>query len=69
MTEEPRMADRQGWLEQEVRLLRRWCESLEEQQAQLASVLALVAPDLAALGLTRFPLRAALADELPVHGE
>ena len=62
-------ADRQGRLEWEILALRRWCTSLEEQQAQLAAVLAVIAPDLAALGLTRFPLGTALADQFPIHGQ
>ena len=62
-------ADRQGRLERETLALRRWCASLEEQQAQLAAVLALVAPNLAGLGLTRFPLGAALPDEFSIHGQ
>ena len=56
-------------LREEVKMLRRWCTSLEAQQAQLAAVLAVIAPDLAAMGLTRFPLSAALPDEFPVHGQ
>ena len=50
----------------EVRL---WCRGLEEQLAQLAAVLAVVAPDLAGLGLTRFALGTALPDQLSVHGQ
>jgi hypothetical protein len=46
-----------------------WCRGLEEQLAQLAAVLAVVAPDLAGLGLTRFPLSAALPDQFPIHGQ
>jgi hypothetical protein len=46
-----------------------WCRGLEEQLAQLAAVLAVVAPDLASLGLTRFPLGTALPDQLPIHGQ
>jgi hypothetical protein len=46
-----------------------WCRGLEEQLAQLAAVLAVVAPDLAGLGLTRFPLGAALPDQFPIHGQ
>jgi hypothetical protein len=46
-----------------------WCRGLEEQLAQLAAVLAVVAPDLAGLGLTRFPLGTALPDQLPIHGQ
>jgi hypothetical protein len=56
-------------LRDELKRLRRWCTSLEQQQAQLAAVLAVIAPDLATLGLTRFPLSAALPDEFPVHGQ
>lgn len=69
MADQGSMADRQGRLEREMLALRRWCASLEEQQAQLAAVLAVVAPDLAGLGLTRFPLGAALPDKLSVHGQ
>ena len=47
---------------------RAWCASLEQQQAELAAVLSLTTPG-AIAALTRFPLRAALADELPVHRE
>jgi hypothetical protein len=46
-----------------------WCRGVEEQLAQLAAVLAVVAPDLAGLGLTRFPLGAALPDKFPIHGQ
>ena len=46
-----------------------WCRGLEEQLAQLAAVLVVVAPDLAGLGLTRFPLSAALPDQFPIHGQ
>ncbi len=50
---------------------RAWCASLEQQQAQLAAVLALVAGS-ARRGLTRFPseaLGSTLLDQLTVHGE
>jgi hypothetical protein len=56
-------------LRREVTRLRLWCATLERQQAQLAAVLAIIAPELAGLGLTRFPLAAALPNELPVHGQ
>lgn len=56
-------------LRREVTRLGLWCAALERQQAQLAGVLAVVAPDIAGLGLTRFPLAAALPDELPIHGQ
>ena len=46
-----------------------WCRGLEDQLAQLAAVLTVVAPDLAGLGLTRFPLGTALPDQLSVHGQ
>jgi hypothetical protein len=46
-----------------------WFRGLEEQLAQLAAVLAVVAPDMAGLGLTRFPLGAALPDQFSVHGQ
>jgi hypothetical protein len=46
-----------------------WCRGLEDQLAQLAAVLAVLAPDLAGLGLTRFPLGTALPDQLPIHGQ
>jgi hypothetical protein len=63
-------------LDAEVELLRRevahmrvWCRGLEEQQAQLAAVLGLVAPSLARRGLTRFAMGTTLSDKLPVHRE
>jgi hypothetical protein len=56
-------------LRDELERLRLWCASLEEQQAQLAGVLAVLAPDVAGLGLTRFSLGAALPDQFPVHGQ
>ena len=56
-------------LREELKRLRSWCASLEAQQAQLAAVLAVIAPDLVAMGLTRFPLSAALPDEFLVHGQ
>lgn len=46
-----------------------WCRGLEDQLAQLAAVLAVVAPDLAGLGLTRFPLGTALPDQFSIHGQ
>jgi hypothetical protein len=58
-------------LEREVAELRVWCRGLEQQQAQLAAVLSLVA-GAASSGLTRFSLDsigAALLDELSVHRE
>jgi hypothetical protein len=58
----------QASLKEELVALSARCTSLEQQQAQLAALLAILAPDLAGLGLTRFPLSAALPDELPVHG-
>ncbi len=59
----------QAILSEELVALKARCASLEQQQAQLAAVLAILAPDLASLGLTRFPLSAALPDEFPVHGQ
>jgi hypothetical protein len=56
-------------LQTRVTEVRLWCRGLEEQLAQLAAVLAVVAPDLASLGLTRFPLGPALPDQLPIHGQ
>ncbi len=56
-------------LREELVAVRARCVGLEQQQAQLAALLALVAPGLAGLGLTRFPLGAALPDELSVHGQ
>ena len=56
-------------LTKELLALSARCASLEQQQAQLAAVLAILAPDLAGLGLTRFPLSAALPDQFPVHGQ
>ena len=58
-------------LEREIAELRVWCRGLEQQQAQLAAVLSLVA-GVARSGLTRFSLAsigAALLDELSVHRE
>ena len=58
-------------LQREVAELRVWCRGLEQQQAQLAAVLSLVAGT-ARSGLTRFSLEsvsAALLDELSVHRE
>ena len=46
-----------------------WCRGLEDQLAQLAAVLTVVAPDLVGLGLTRFPLGTALPDQFSVHGQ
>lgn len=59
----------QAILTKELLALSARCASLEQQQAQLAALLAILAPDLACLGLTRFPLGAALPDEFPVHGQ
>ena len=56
-------------LRNELLALSARCASLEQQQAQLAALLAILAPDLAGRGLTRFPLSAALPDELPIHGQ
>jgi hypothetical protein len=56
-------------LTKELLALSARCASLEQQQAQLAAVLAILAPDLVGLGLTRFPLSAALPDQFPVHGQ
>jgi hypothetical protein len=63
-------------LEAEVQRLHRrvtevqlWCRGLEDQLAQVAAVLGVVAPDLAGLGLTRFALGTALPDQLSVHGQ
>ena len=58
-------------LQREVAELRVWCRGLEQQQAQLAAVLSLVA-GAARSGLTRFSLEsisAPLLDELSVHRE
>ena len=59
----------QASLTEELLTLKARCASLEQQQAQLAALLAILAPDLAGLGLTRFPLGPALPDQLPVHGQ
>jgi hypothetical protein len=56
-------------LQRELVAMRAWCAGLEEQQAQLAAVLTIVAPKVAGLGLTRFPLSAALPDEFSAHGQ
>ncbi len=56
-------------LERQLAEMRVWCAGLEQQQAQLAAVLYLAAGGLARSGLTRFPLGAALPEELPVHGQ
>lgn len=58
-------------LQAQMNETRAWCASLEQQQAQLAAVLALVAGS-ARRGLTRFPFEALgsmLLDQLTVHGE
>ena len=51
----------------ELARTRAWCASLEQQQAQLAAVLLLIAGP-ARVGLTRFPV-GALLDELVVEGQ
>jgi hypothetical protein len=56
-------------LRAEVARLQVWCRGLEEQQAQLAAVLGLVAPSIARRGLTRFAIATTLLDELAVHGQ
>jgi hypothetical protein len=56
-------------LRSELARLQVWCHGLEEQQAQLAAVLGLVAPSLARRGLTRFAIGTTLPDELAVHRE
>jgi hypothetical protein len=56
-------------LRAEVARLQVWCRGLEEQQAQLAAVLGLVAPRITRRGLTRFAIATTLPDELSVHGE
>ena len=56
-------------LRAEVARLQVWCRGLEEQQAQLAAVLGLVAPSIARRGLTRFAIATTLPDELAVHGQ
>ena len=53
----------------EVARMQVWCRGLEEQQAQLAAALGLVAPSIARRGLTRFAIATTLPDELPVHRE
>jgi hypothetical protein len=56
-------------LRAEVARLQVWCRGLEEQQAQLAAVLGLVAPSITRRGLTRFAIATTLPDELSVHGQ
>ena len=56
-------------LRTELARMQVWCRGLEEQQAQLAAVLGLVAPRITRRGLTRFALATTLPDELPVHGQ
>ena len=56
-------------LERQLAEMRVWCAGLEQQQAQLAAVLCLATGGLTRSGLTRFPLVAALPEELPVHGQ
>jgi predicted XRE-type DNA-binding protein len=56
-------------LRSEMARMQLWCRGLEEQQAQLAAVLGLVAPSIAQLGLTRFAMGTTLPDQLPVHRE
>jgi hypothetical protein len=56
-------------LRRELAAMRVHCIGLEQQQAQLATLLAIVAPRVARAGLTRFPLGAALPDKLPIQGQ
>jgi hypothetical protein len=56
-------------LRTELARMQVWCRGLEEQQAQLATVLGLVAPRITRRGLTRFAIATTLPDELSVHGE
>jgi hypothetical protein len=56
-------------LERQLAEMRVWCRGLEQQQAQLAAVLYLTTGRVARSGLTRFPLGAALPEELPIHGQ
>jgi hypothetical protein len=56
-------------LRTELARMQVWCRGLEEQQAQLAAVLGLVAPRITRRGLTRFAIATTLPDELSVHGE
>jgi hypothetical protein len=56
-------------LRAEVARMQVWCRGLEEQQAQLAAVLGLIAPRITCRGLTRFAIATTLPDELPVHGQ
>jgi hypothetical protein len=56
-------------LRTEIACMQVWCRGLEEQQAQLAAVLGLVAPSITRRGLTRFAIATTLPDELPVHGQ
>jgi hypothetical protein len=56
-------------LRAEVARVQVWCRGLEEQQAQLAAVLGLVAPGITRRGLTRFAIATTLPDELSVHGQ
>ena len=58
-----------GRLRTDMARMQVWCRGLEEQQAQLAAVLGLVAPSITRRGLTRFGLGTTLADELSVHGQ
>ena len=57
-------------LREELRSLRTWCTTLEQQQAQLAAALTLLAGPAWPSLLSRFPLTPALAgltNQLPVH--
>ena len=57
-------------LETEIERLRaEVARMLEEQQAQLAAVLGLVAPGITRRGLTRFAIATTLPDQLSVHGQ
>jgi hypothetical protein len=56
-------------LRAEVARMQLWCHGLEEQQAQLAAVLGLVAPSITRRGLTRFAIATTLPDQLSVHGQ
>ena len=56
-------------LRTELARMQVWCRGLEEQQAQLAAVLGLVAPRITRRGLARFAIATTLPDELSVHGQ
>jgi hypothetical protein len=65
------LLERIGRLQVQLQETRAWCASLEQQQAQLAAVLALISGP-AGRALTRFPLEtlsSPLLDQLAVHGE